>query len=140
MTYYLDASVLVPRLLDEASSAAVQQFVVTNNGQLNVSNFAAGEVSSAIAKASRDQRLTTADAHARLVDFDLWRAATTIEIIVLRSDLDMADALVRRLNLKLRFPDAIHAACCQRLGLTLATFDVRLDHAAGAIGLSVTRL
>lgn len=139
MSYYLDASVLVPRLLDEPMTEAVQHFVVAHDGSLHISDFAAGEVSSAIAKAVRDRRIAVVDAAARLADFDVWRTATTIEAVMVRADLIAADAMVRRFDLKLRLPDAIHAASCQRFGLTLVTFDKRLSDAARALGIAVTQ-
>ena len=37
----------------------------------------------------------------------------------------------------LRAPDALHAAICRRLGLTLVTLDRRLEAAARRLGLTV---
>ncbi len=45
-----------------------------------------------------------------------------------------ADIYVRRFELKLRTPDALHAAICRRTGSTLVTLDQRLADAAGELG------
>ena len=44
---------------------------------------------------------------------------------------------VRRFDLKLRAPDALHAAICRRLGMRLVTLDRRLAAAARALGIDV---
>lgn len=139
MSFYLDASVLVARLLQEATSDAVQKFVVGNAGGLAVSDFAAGEVAAAISKAHRDNRIALPDAMRRISDFDIWRGVTTTDAELLRTDLAAAVLLVRRFNLKLRLPDAIHLACCQRLGLVLVTFDNRMARAGRMLGLAVIK-
>jgi uncharacterized protein len=49
----------------------------------------------------------------------------------------LANTYVRRFKLKLRAPDALHAAICRRLELQLATLDRRLAAAARALGINV---
>jgi hypothetical protein len=44
---------------------------------------------------------------------------------------------VRRFDLLLRAPDALHAAICRRLDLTLVTLDQRLAKAAREVGIEV---
>jgi predicted nucleic acid-binding protein len=44
--------------------------------------------------------------------------------------------MLRRLDLNLRTPDAIHIAIAQRLGAELATFDVRMAESAEALGVT----
>ncbi len=53
------------------------------------------------------------------------------------ADVTRADALMRRLDLPLRTPDALHIAIAERVGATLATFDVKMAAAARVIGLPV---
>ena len=48
--------------------------------------------------------------------------------------------LLQHLTLMLRAPDALHAAVCQRLGLTLVTLDRRLAAAARDLGVMVEAL
>ena len=139
MTFYLDANILVSLALAEPASFAARAFVVDNAGHLGVSTFAAGEFASALSLAVRDHRIDETDARQRFEDFDIWRAAATSDVAMGTSDLLAGAALVRRFDLKLRLPDAIHAACCQRLGLTLVTFDNRLAEAARALAIAVAQ-
>ena len=53
------------------------------------------------------------------------------------SNTPNADALVRRLDLGLRAPDALHIATARRLGATLFTFDLGMASAARMLGLSL---
>ena len=50
-------------------------------------------------------------------------------------DLAHATTIIRRLNLNLRTADAIHIALCQRLDLTLWTFDQGMADCARRLGL-----
>jgi hypothetical protein len=52
-------------------------------------------------------------------------------------DVVLAEAMLRRLDLNLRAPDAIHIAIARRLGATLMTFDDKMARSAHALGLAV---
>ncbi len=80
------------------------------------------------------------DAAARLSDFDAWRAGAAIEMDFQSSDVRLAQVYVRRFDLMLRTPDALHAAACRRAGHRLITLDKRLAFAADALGLEVLLL
>ncbi|MGO8710884.1 MAG: PIN domain-containing protein [Rhizomicrobium sp.] len=54
------------------------------------------------------------------------------------ADARLANAFVRRCELMLRAPDALHLAISQRLNATLVTLDGRLASAARELGVSVT--
>jgi predicted nucleic acid-binding protein len=64
-------------------------------------------------------------------------AAEAEDVVIEAVDLRHATQFVRRFDLMLRAPDALHAAVCQRLGPTLVTFDQRLARAAAALGIPV---
>lgn len=51
-------------------------------------------------------------------------------------DIAAATLLVRRHDLKLRAPDAIHIAAAERLTTTLVTLDINMAAAARALDLS----
>jgi uncharacterized protein len=53
------------------------------------------------------------------------------------ADLRQAERFLRRLDLPLRAPDAIHIAITQRLDLELATFDERMADCAKRLGVKV---
>lgn len=134
---YLDASVLVSMLLDETASPIVDAWITRTEARLFVSDLAAAEVSSAISLAVRNRRQTVADARRRMHDFDIWRANIAFEAETRPEDVRTADSFVRRFDLKLKTPDAIHAATALRMEATLITLDRRLLLAAAALGVRV---
>jgi uncharacterized protein len=56
------------------------------------------------------------------------------------TDVQQAAILVRRFELKLRTPDALHVAICARLGLTLVTRDGGMANAATIVGVATIPL
>lgn len=137
MNAYLDASVLIPTIVREAGSAAVDRLLRTYSGALVVSDFAAAEVASALSRLVRTGHIARDSAIERLADFDVWRSGMTSPCDMQASDARLAATYVRRFDLMLRAPDALHAAICRRLDLTLITLDRRLATAALALGLDV---
>jgi hypothetical protein len=77
LSAYLDASVLLPTLVEEPGSAAVDAFLLAASQELFISDFAAAEVASALSRLVRMGLLDADDASARLADFDVWRAAAS---------------------------------------------------------------
>jgi predicted nucleic acid-binding protein len=140
LSVYLDASVLLPTIVAESASAEVDTFLAGTTGPLIISDFAAVEVASALSRLVRMNSLSEDDAWARLGDFDAWRAAASSNAEIQGSDVRTADIYVRRFELKLRAPDALHLALCRRLDLRLATLDSRLAVAAAEFGVSVVKL
>ena len=68
--------------------------------------------------------------------FDQWSVRVT-RVQLDATDLATADRHLRRLDLSLQAPDAIHIAMAQRLGATLITFDRQMAAAARTLGLAV---
>lgn len=135
MSAYLDASAILPILIEEPGSAAVDGFLMATAEELVVSDFAAAEVASALSRLVRTDLLSAQDAAARLADFDAWRAGSTLDFEFRAADIRLANVYVRRFELMLRAPDALHAAACQRAGLLLVTMDRRLAVAAESLGV-----
>ena len=135
MTAYLDASAILPILIEESGSSVVDRFITEGDEALVISEFAAAEVASALSRLVRTGILDVADAASRLADFDAWRAASTDDLDMQASDIRLANVFVRRFDLMLRTPDALHAAACRRENLTLVTFDKRLASAAEELGV-----
>ena len=140
MSVYLDASVLLPTLIEEAGSAAVDRFISGLDEEMIISEFAAAEVASALSRLVRTGMMTSADAGERLADFDAWRGAAASDIDLQASDVRLANVFVRRFDLMLRAPDALHLALCRRCDLTLVTMDRRMAQAADALGVTVRGL
>ena len=99
--------------------------------------FAAAKVASALSRLVRMALLTDADASARLADFDAWRAAMSSPVEIEVSDARLAYIFVRRFDLGLRAPDALHLAIARRLDATLVTLDRRMATAARELGVAV---
>lgn len=135
MSAYLDASAILPILIEEPGSTLVDRFITDADAALVVSEFAAAEVASALSRLVRTGLLEAADATDRLADFDAWRASATTDIDLQASDIRLAHIFVRRFDLMLRAPDALHAAICRRGDLTLVTLDRRLASAAAELGI-----
>jgi predicted nucleic acid-binding protein len=139
LSAYLDASAILPILIDETGSAAVDRFMAESDEPLIVSEFAAAEVASALSRLVRTGLLDRNDADRRLADFDAWRATAALDVDLHASDARLAHVFVRRFDLMLRATDALHAAICRREGHLLVTLDKRLAAAATELGVQ-TRL
>lgn len=135
MILYLDASVLMPLVVEEASSVLIEQKLSVHDGGLAVSEYAAAETASGISRLVRMNQLDSATATAALADFDAWRLGSTAPIDLEGGDIRLAHLLVRRFETKLRVGDAVHLALCQRLGTMLVTLDNGLATAAGLLGI-----
>jgi uncharacterized protein len=137
LSIYPDASVLLPTLIAEPTTEAVYDCLGAHGRELLISDFAAAEVASALSRLVRMALLTDADASARLADFDAWRAAMSSPVDIAVSDTRLAYIFVRRFDLGLRAPDALHLAIARRLDATLVTLDWRLATAARELGVLV---
>lgn len=138
MSLYLDASVLLPRLVEEPDSPLISAYLLENTEELLVSDFAAAEVASGLSRLVRMRVISRAGADACLSDFEIWRAATSAPVELHAADARLAYAYVRRFDLMLRTPDALHLAIARRLDATLVTLDRRLVRVAGELGIAVT--
>ena len=134
---YLDASVLIAVLAEEPASAAVRRFLRTHREDRLISDFAAAEVVSAISRLLRMRLLTEEEGSTRLADFDAWRAAASSAADMHAADARLAYAYVRRFDLRLRAPDALHLAIARRLDAALVTLDRRIAAAAKELGVAV---
>jgi len=108
MSIYLDASFLIPTFMEEPESTAVDAYLNAVDDELLISDFAAAEVASGLSRLVRMRLLAAADAEARLADFEAWRAAASSPVDIQPADARIAYAFVRRFDLMLRTPDALH--------------------------------
>ena len=136
MSIYLDASFLVPTLVQETTSEVAKAYLSTRPERL-ISDFAAVEVASGLSRLVRMGLLAAAEAVARLTDFEAWRAATSSPAEVHAADFRLAYTYVCRFDLMLRAPDALHLAIANRLRATLVTLDGRMERAARELGIAV---
>jgi hypothetical protein len=137
VAFYLDASVIVATLVMEATSEATRQFLFQAAEPLLVSTYTDAEVASALSRLVRMHELAPEAAQLALSYFDDWRPAETRTIEIDDFDIVTAGELVRRFELKLRTPDALHLAICLRIEAQLVTHDTGLAEAARACGAVV---
>jgi len=134
---YLDASVLVALFTRDPLSARADAFLRSSLPVLVVSNFAAAEFSSALARRARTAEMTPADARSAFSNFDAWTTRSTQLAELVAADVAAAQAFVRRLDLTLRTPDALNIAVALRVGAELATFDEKMAASAHLLGARI---
>ena len=139
MRIYLDASVLVAALTNEARTVEARS-LINANARLDVgfSSWTLVEAISGLSKKVRTGELTPDDFEAvsrkvRAFPNSHSRAPITEEHFL------AAMALVARREIKLRAGDALHLAIAADFGLALATFDSDLEAAAQATEVSIAR-
>jgi predicted nucleic acid-binding protein len=136
VTLYLDTSVLIALFVNDPHERQAEALVQGGEGLL-VSDLAAAEFSSAISGFHRMGRLPVDAARDAFVNFDAWVAGACLRGDIASSDVRAAERFMRRLDLTLRTPDALHIAAAQRLGAELATFDIRMANDAKHLGVPV---
>lgn len=140
MKLYLDASVLVPLFTEEDTTKEVQTFLRQREPTLVVSDFAAAEFVSAIGRRVRTALLTRAEAQRIFATFDDWTVGVAVAEMTLPRDVARANALLRRLDLPLRTPDAINIAIAERIRAELFTLDKQMAANARQLELKVVRV
>jgi predicted nucleic acid-binding protein len=137
LTAYLDASVLVALFTDDPFSEQADRLLRKRLPNVDISDFVAAEFVSAIGRRVRMDEISREQAGAAFAAFDAWAAQETRRIETISADIVAADALLRRLDLNLRTPDAINIAIAQRLDADLMTFDAKMAANAGVLGLTL---
>ena len=137
MSLYLDASLLVALFVTDPLNTRAEAFLEGHLAVVVVSDFGAAEFSSAIARRVRARELTDSEARLAFDRFDLWRVRAASREDIIGSDIEAADRILRRLDLPLRAPDAIHLAAAQRLAATIATFDRQMADSGRVLGIPV---
>jgi predicted nucleic acid-binding protein len=136
--HYLDTSFLGGLFIEAYVFATrASAFFAEANKTLAVSDFAAAEFASIIARLTRMTKIKDVEARAIFAGFDAWRSRFADEEDVVSFDIQAAASIIRRLDLNLRAPDAINLAIARRLGASLVTFDRRMADNARALGIAV---
>ena len=137
MNLYLDASWIVALFISDAFTARAEGALRETAPTIWISDFAAAEFASAIARRVRMKDLTARQARQAFSNFDAWTARAGQRLHTERADVQAAEAYLRRLDVVLRTPDALNIAIAQRAGAVLATFDEKMAVAARALGTTV---
>jgi uncharacterized protein len=140
VSIYLDTSVLVVLFIEsDPFTERARVYMASNPDSLIVSDFVAAEFASVVARLTRMRRLAAGDAAAIFGNFDAWKARAADMAETGAQDIAAAAAVLRRVDLDLRTPDAVNISIADRLGAVLATFDERLARAARALGVRVAQ-
>lgn len=139
MSVYLDVNVLVALFAIDPHNARADRTVGDLHDDLAVSNLSVAEFSSVIARRVRTHDLHASEARTAFANFDIWCTRNTSPVEIETTDISAATTLMRRLDLTLRTPDALHIAVAQRTGCTLLTFDTGMAKVARALGVEVLK-
>ena len=134
---YFDTSALAPLFVRDVHSAAIRHHVRRSGARLATSPLCRIELSSVL---SRNLRMGLIDSQAALGSLqmaDRWFETDGELRAVEPADWAVADRIVRRFELRLLAPDALHIAICVRDALTLVTFDRVQAEAARCCDLNV---
>ncbi|MBV8120599.1 MAG: type II toxin-antitoxin system VapC family toxin [Alphaproteobacteria bacterium] len=123
-------------VIDPSNTRAIA-FLLAHPAVVVVSDFGAAEFASAVARRVRTRDLTRKDGQIAFLHFDGWIARSARRQEITSADIGMADRLLRRLDVNLRTPDALHIAVAERLGATLVTLDRGMAAASRALGMAV---
>jgi uncharacterized protein len=138
LSVYLDTSILAGLFIEtDIFAGRAAAFFADNNEVVIVSDFAATEFASVVARVTRMNRLKEQEARAIFLSFDNWRGQFAEQEDTMPSDIQAPTLTLRRLQLNLRAPDAINLAIALRIDASLATFDTRMIDNACALGISV---
>lgn len=136
MSFYLDASFLVPLFVDDDWTERALAWAATEP-EVVVSDWAVTEFSSALSLHVRKGRLDPEERDEAENALNWWLAGRVKEEPVDPEDAPQARLLLHRHG-KLRAPDALHLAIALRLAAGMVTYDVDLATAARAEGVVVT--
>ena len=137
MSLYFDANVLVTLFVIDPSSARAEAFLSSQPEIVVVSDFSVAEFSSAVGRRVRTHDLTREDGQLAFSNLDTWVARSAYRQEITTADVDAANRILRRLDVNLRTPDAIHIAIAKQLEATLVTFDRSMAASARALGIAV---
>jgi len=135
LSIYLDTSFLGGLFIQADTFAGrAATFFAEASEPLVVSDFAAAEFASVVARVNRINEVA---ARAIFAGFDTCRARFADEEDAVSADIQAATAIIRRLELNLRAPDAINLAIALRLDASVATFDRRMAESARTLGIAI---
>jgi predicted nucleic acid-binding protein len=137
MSVYLDASVLVALFTVDALTSRADAVLRSVRETPIVSDFAGIELASAVSRRVRAKALAPDDARQVFETFDGWLNRGVQREELRSEDVATADGYLRRLDLTVRAPDALHIAMAQRLDATLLSFDEKMVAVAGSLGVRV---
>lgn len=141
MTLYLDTSLLVAALTNEAETSHVQAWLGAQAADdLAISDWVTTEFSSALSVKLRSGQIESVHRAGVLTTFARLSADSLTVLPISASQFRMAARFVDQYALGLRAGDALHLAICADHGATLCTLDPRLGTAGPVLGVQTTVL
>jgi len=137
VSVYLDVNVIIPLFAVDLLSDRADKALRKLDDDLVVSDFCAAEFSSVIARRVRTRDLRAEEARTAFSNFDSWCARYTRRLEIDTIDVSGASSLMRRLDLSLRTPDALHLAMVHRTNCKLLTFDRSMASVAEGLGIEI---
>ena len=136
MTLYLDTSLLVAALTNEAATERTQKWLVQqNSATLAISEWVATEFSAALSMKLRTGQLSIDDRAGALAMFTRLIAESLTVLPISGLHFRAAARLADNYGLGLRAGDALHLAVVSENGATLCSLDRRLTSAGRELGV-----
>ncbi len=140
MTYYLDTSVLVAALTEEARTEDMQSWLSQQKPEnLAISAWVITEFSAALSIKLRSKQIGEQHRARALAMFSELNSESLVLLPISASQFHTAARLADQHALGLRAGDALHLAITMEHGATLVTLDQRLAESGSAAGVP-TRL
>lgn len=137
---YLDTSFIVSAFTEDTFTPRTRSFLRDQSLVPTVTDLGAVEMASALNRLVRTGEMARREATRSFAAFDRWSRDLVQLVQVLPADLAAAEGFLRRLDMNLRAPDAIHIAAAGRLQAELVTFDERMADCARRLGVAVAEL